>query len=265
MTGLRPIAELMFSDFFAVAWDMVANQIAKTRYMTDGQVSLPLVLRTANGGGPALRRAAQPERRELGDGDPGAEGRRARRRPADMKGLLAAAIRDPDPVIVCEHKACSRPRARCPTASTSCRSGRARDRPRGRRRARSSRWRHGPAGARGRGAPGRRARHRRRGHRPALAGPARRAGDPRDRSRRPAACSPSRRTRALCGWGAEIVSIVADEGFWSLDAPIVRITTPHVPLPSAAALEDLAMPSRRPDRRHGPAPARRGALTVSGR
>src|SRR5687768_6832910 len=36
MTGLRPIAELMFSDFFGVAWDMVANQIAKTRYMTDG-------------------------------------------------------------------------------------------------------------------------------------------------------------------------------------------------------------------------------------
>ena len=47
----------------------------------------------------------------------------------------------------------------------------------------------------------------------------------------------------LCGWGAEIASIVADEGFYSLDAPIVRITTPHVPLPSAAALEDLAMPS----------------------
>ena len=47
----------------------------------------------------------------------------------------------------------------------------------------------------------------------------------------------------LCGWGAEIVSIVADEGFYSLDAPLVRITTPHIPLPSAAALEDLALPS----------------------
>jgi pyruvate dehydrogenase E1 component beta subunit len=47
----------------------------------------------------------------------------------------------------------------------------------------------------------------------------------------------------LCGWGAEIVSIVADEGFWSLDAPLVRITTPHIPLPAAAALEDLAIPS----------------------
>jgi pyruvate dehydrogenase E1 component beta subunit len=47
----------------------------------------------------------------------------------------------------------------------------------------------------------------------------------------------------LCGWGAEIVSLVADEGFYSLDAPLVRITTPHIPLPSAAALEDLAVPS----------------------
>ena len=42
MNGMRPVAELMFSDFFAVCWDLVANQIAKTRYMTNGQVSLPL-------------------------------------------------------------------------------------------------------------------------------------------------------------------------------------------------------------------------------
>src|SRR5204862_1889079 len=51
MTGLRPIAEIMFSDFFAVCWDIVANQIAKTRYMTDGQISLPLVIKSGNGGG----------------------------------------------------------------------------------------------------------------------------------------------------------------------------------------------------------------------
>ena len=51
MTGLRPIAEIMFSDFLAVCWDIVANQMAKARYMTDGQISVPLVVRTANGGG----------------------------------------------------------------------------------------------------------------------------------------------------------------------------------------------------------------------
>ena len=47
----------------------------------------------------------------------------------------------------------------------------------------------------------------------------------------------------LCGWGAEVASIVAEEGFFSLDGPIVRVTTPHIPLPSADVLEDAAIPS----------------------
>jgi len=47
----------------------------------------------------------------------------------------------------------------------------------------------------------------------------------------------------LGGWGADIVALVADEAFYSLDAPLVRITAPHIPLPSAPALEGLAMPS----------------------
>ena len=47
----------------------------------------------------------------------------------------------------------------------------------------------------------------------------------------------------LCGWGTEIVSIVAEEAFDDLDGPVVRITTPHIPLPAADVLEDLAIPS----------------------
>ena len=47
----------------------------------------------------------------------------------------------------------------------------------------------------------------------------------------------------LCGWGAEISSIVAEEMFYELDGPIVRITTPHIPLASADHLEDLMIPS----------------------
>ena len=47
----------------------------------------------------------------------------------------------------------------------------------------------------------------------------------------------------LCGWGAEIASIVTEEIFWNLDGPIVRVTTPHIPLPSADALEDAVLPS----------------------
>ena len=51
MTGLRPIAEIMFSDFFAVCFDYIANEFAKSRYMTNGQVKCPLVVRTGNGAG----------------------------------------------------------------------------------------------------------------------------------------------------------------------------------------------------------------------
>jgi acetoin:2,6-dichlorophenolindophenol oxidoreductase subunit beta len=51
MTGLRPIAEIMFSDFLAVCFDYVANEVSKTRYMTNGQFSFPMVIRTSNGGG----------------------------------------------------------------------------------------------------------------------------------------------------------------------------------------------------------------------
>ena len=45
MGGMRPVAEIMFSDFSGTCWDLVANEIAKTRYMTGGQVTLPLVVR----------------------------------------------------------------------------------------------------------------------------------------------------------------------------------------------------------------------------
>ncbi len=103
MMGLRPVAEIMFSDFFATCWDLIANQIAKTRYMTDGQVSLPLVIRTANGGG--LRFGAQHSQavENWAMAVPGLKVV-APSTPADAKGLLAAAIRDPDPVIVLEAK-----------------------------------------------------------------------------------------------------------------------------------------------------------------
>ena len=47
----------------------------------------------------------------------------------------------------------------------------------------------------------------------------------------------------LCGWGAEVVSIVAEEAIYSLDGPVVRITTPHVPLAANPVLEDAQMPS----------------------
>ncbi len=241
MTGLRPIAELMFSDFFAVTWDMVVNQIAKTRYMTDGQVSLPLVLRTANGAG--LRFGAQHSQsvENWAMAIPGLKVV-APSTPADMVGLMAAAIRDNDPVIVCEHKALFAEKGEVPDGEIVDTLGSARVVRAG-----------GDATI------------------VALAAMVPKAVAAAEllaaehgvdaevidlRSLVPLdtaaiLASVARTSRLftveenprLCGWGAEIASIVADEGFYSLDAPIVRITTPHIPLPSAAALEDLAVPS----------------------
>ena len=100
MTGLRPIAEIMFSDFLAVCWDIVANEIAKSRYMTNGQVSL--AARDPHGQRRRRRASARSIRRAWRTGRwrcPVSRSSRPRR-PADVKGLLAAAVRDPDPVIV---------------------------------------------------------------------------------------------------------------------------------------------------------------------
>jgi pyruvate/2-oxoglutarate/acetoin dehydrogenase E1 component len=103
MTGLVPIAEIMFSDFFAVCWDMIANEIAKARYMSAGQIALPLVIRTANGAG--VRFGAQHSQ-SVENWPMAVPGLKvvAPSTPADVIGLMAAAVRDPDPVIFFEHK-----------------------------------------------------------------------------------------------------------------------------------------------------------------
>ena len=103
MNGLRPIAEMMFSDFFAVCWDLIANQIAKTRYMTNGQVALPLVIRTANGGGVRFGAQHSQSVESWAMAIPGLKVV-VPSNPVDMIGLFAAAVRDPDPVIVVEPK-----------------------------------------------------------------------------------------------------------------------------------------------------------------
>ena len=101
MTGLRPIAELMFSDFFAVCWDLIANQIAKTRYMTNGQCSLPLVIRSANGAGSRFGAQHSQSVENWAMAVPGLKVV-APSTPADVKGLLGGAVRDPDPVLIFE-------------------------------------------------------------------------------------------------------------------------------------------------------------------
>ena len=103
MTGMRPIAEIMFSDFFAVCWDLVVNQMAKTRYMTNGQVTIPLVVKSGNGG--ALRFGAQHSQ-SIENWAMAVPGLKVVTPscPEDVVGLMAAAVRSDDPVLFFEHK-----------------------------------------------------------------------------------------------------------------------------------------------------------------
>jgi pyruvate dehydrogenase E1 component beta subunit len=103
MTGLRPVAEIMFSDFIACCYDYLANEIPKLRYMTGGQVTVPLVVRTANGGGLGFGAQHSQAVENWVFTVPGLK-IAAPSTPADVVGLMASAIRSDDPVVFFEHK-----------------------------------------------------------------------------------------------------------------------------------------------------------------
>jgi pyruvate dehydrogenase E1 component beta subunit len=241
MTGLRPIAEIMFSDFLAVCWDIVANEIAKSRYMTNGQISLPLVIRTANGAGSRFGAQHSQAVENWAMAIPGIKVV-APAFPADVKGLLAAAVRDPDPVLFFEQKSLYSMKGEVPDGEYVDQLGKAKVLREGRDCTIV-----------------------------ALALMVHRALDAAAILEKEHGISATvidvrslvpldtqtilnevvktgrlvtiEENPRLCGWGAEIASIVADECFWDLDGPIMRITTPHIPLPSADLLEDNAIPS----------------------
>ena len=241
MTGLRPIAEIMFSDFFAVCWDLVVNQIAKTRFMSDGQCSFPLVIRSANGGGARFGAQHSQSVENWAMAVPGLKVV-APSTPADVKGLLAAAIRDPDPVLFFEQKSLYGIKGEVPEGEHVVPLGKANVLrnggdvtivalaamvPKAMAAAETLQNDHGISAT---------------------------VIDvrslvPLDTTTIFESVSSTGRlvtveeNPRLCGWGAEVSSLVAEELFWDLEGPIVRVTTPHIPLPSAAALEDAVIPN----------------------
>jgi len=241
MTGLKPIAEIMFSDFLAVCWDIVANEIAKARYMTDGQVSLPLVIRTANGAGSRFGAQHSQSVENWAMAVPGLKVV-APAFPADVKGLLAAAVRDPDPVLFFEQKSLYPMKGEVPDGEHVEALGRAKVLRRGKdcTIVALAAMVHRALAA---------AEALERDHGVSATVVDLRSLVPLDTQTILAEVAHTGRlvtveeNPRLCGWGAEIASIVADECFWDLDGPIVRITTPHIPLPSADALEDATIPS----------------------
>ena len=104
LTGLRPVAELMFVDFLGVCLDQLLNQISKFRYMFGGQARTPVVIRTMIGAGTGTGPQHSQILYPLLAAIPGIKVV-VPSNAADAKGLLAEAIRQDDPVVFCEHKA----------------------------------------------------------------------------------------------------------------------------------------------------------------
>ncbi|MBO32008.1 MAG: alpha-ketoacid dehydrogenase subunit beta [Rhodospirillaceae bacterium] len=241
MTGLIPIAEIMFSDFLAVCWDIIANQIAKARYMTGGQVTMPLVIRTANGGG--VRFGAQHSQ-SVENWPMMIPGLKvvAPSTPADIKGLLAAAIRDPDPVIFFEQKSLYAEKGEVPDGEYVDEVGTAKVVREGDDVTILALAAMVPLSLE--------AAERLQAEEGISASVVDvRSLVPLDTQtifqqvKKSARVVTVEENPRLCGWGAEISSIIAEECFYDLDMPIVRITTPHIPLASADELEDVMLPS----------------------
>jgi len=104
LTGLRPVAELMFADFAGVGFDQIANQLAKYRYMSGGQATVPVTIRMACGAGLGFAAQHSQTAENWFLNVPGLIVC-VPATPADLYGLLRSAVRDDNPVIVLEHKA----------------------------------------------------------------------------------------------------------------------------------------------------------------
>jgi len=240
MTGMRPVAEIMFSDFLACCWDYLANEIPKVRYMTGGQVTVPLVVRTANGGGLGFGAQHSQATENWALTVPGLK-IAAPATPADVIGMMAAAIRSDDPVVFFEHKGLLASKGAPPPPNHVVELGRAavvRDGVDVTMVALASMV---PV---------------------ALEAAARIAEEGVDaevvdlRSLVPldtatVLASLAKTSRLVTveenpyqgGWGATLVSVVADEGFSLLDAPVRRVAGECVPLPFADALEERVIPT----------------------
>jgi pyruvate dehydrogenase E1 component beta subunit len=233
LSGLRPVVEIMFMDFVTLAMDALVNQAAKARFMFGGQCSVPMVLRTPHGGG----LNAGPQHSQCLEAwlahIPGLKVVCAAT-PGDAYGLLRAAIADPDPVIFIEHKGLYGSKGPV-DRSTADAIGKARTVRPGRD---ATVVTYGATVHTSLAA----ARH--------LAGEGvevevidLRSLQPWDRATVLASVARTHRVVVVheavqaFGVGAEIAATLADEGFDDLDAPVVRVGAPFMPVPFGKSLE----------------------------
>ncbi|KOV69980.1 acetoin dehydrogenase [Streptomyces sp. NRRL WC-3618] len=240
MTGMRPVAEIMFSDFLACCWDYLANEIPKVRYMTGGQVTVPLVVRTANGGGLGFGAQHSQATENWAFTVPGLK-IAAPSTPADVIGMMASAIRSDDPVVFFEHKGLFASKGAPAPPDHVVELGKAAVVREGADITLVALASMVPL---------------------ALTAAEQLAGEgidaavvdlrclvPLDVSTVLASLGKTSRLTIVeenpyqGGWGATLVSVVADEGFRLLDAPVRRVAGECVPLPFADALEQRVIPT----------------------
>ncbi|MDG3579386.1 alpha-ketoacid dehydrogenase subunit beta [Rhizobium sp. YJ-22] len=240
VTGLRPIFEFQFSDFAALAMEQIVNQAAKMRYMLGGAVSVPLVMRFPAGSGTgAAAQHSQSLEAWLGH-VPGLKVIQPAT-PHDVKGMLLAAVADPDPVMIFEHKLLYKMKGPVPEGHYTVPLDKADVRRQGRdvTIVATSIMVHKALEAAGQ-----------------LAAEGIEAEVVDLRSIRPIdgetiIASVKKTTRLVCvyegvktlGVGAEISALIAEsEAFDYLDAPIVRLGGSETPIPYNPELEKAAVP-----------------------
>ena len=239
MQGMRPIVEIMYEDFLTLSMEQIVNQAAKHRYMSGGQLKVPLTIRTQGGAGwsPGAQHAQQLEAWFVHV--PGLKVVFAST-PEDVRGLLWSSIYDDNPVVFFEHRTLYPIKDEVPDELEPIPLGQGAHPPRGRgrdrRRDRAARAR----GARG-GGGGREGGHLGRGRRSADAAAARRGDD-----RRLGAQDDALRRRARGGrrggFGAEVAAVIQHGAFDWLDAPIERVGAKFAPLPFAPVMEQYVVP-----------------------
>jgi len=238
--GMRPVAELMFIDFMGVCFDQIFNQAAKFRYMFGGKAKTPVVIRAMYGAG--FRAAAQHSQclYNIFTHIPGLKVVLPSN-PYDAKGLLIQSIRDNDPVIFLEHKALYTMEGDVPEESYIVPFGEA---------AVVQEGDDVTIVAFGRMvnyAKDAGASLRKKGVQCEIIDP--RTTSPMDFD---TILESVERTGRLvivdeshprCSMASDVSGFIAQEAFGALKAPIQMVTAPHVPVPFAASLEDLYIPS----------------------
>jgi acetoin:2,6-dichlorophenolindophenol oxidoreductase subunit beta len=245
LTGLRPVAEIMFVDFVGVCFDQIYNQIAKFRYMFGGRAKTPVVIRATIGAG--FRAAAQHSQtlHPLFTAVPGLKVVMPSN-PYDAKGLLIQAIRDDDPVIFLESKLLFGSRSEVPDEAYRIPFGEANIAREGKDITLVA---FGAMVPRALAAADSLAK----------VGLSAEVVDPRTTSPldENAILESVEKTGRLvvidespprCSMASDIAGLVADKGFKFLRGPIKQVTCPHTPVPFAPVLEDAYVPT--PSRIH---------------